>query len=167
MSSLMPTRQAASCQQPGWPKTSKQQMCPRINPRSPKAAASRLTASTSHFGAVVYSAINSISDRFLISRSTTQVVCSFDWSVIISSPRGVRKRKRVVTHCRPGTSSGTTRHWSVVMRRALEPKRTLQGINVFARSRPRPMSHHPADRIHAETIEERLVGRPPRYVLRK
>ena len=39
----MPTRQAASCQQPGWPKTSKQQMWPRTMPRSPNSAAAWLT----------------------------------------------------------------------------------------------------------------------------
>ena len=36
-----PTRQAASCQQPGWPKTSKQQMWPRTMPRFPPKASGR------------------------------------------------------------------------------------------------------------------------------
>ena len=59
-----------------------------------------------------------MSDFFLISRSETQAVYSFDWSTIDSSPLGVTKRKRVVGYGWLGTSSANTRHWSVAMRRA-------------------------------------------------
>ena len=69
ISRSMPTRQAASCQQPGWPKTSKQQTWPRVIPRWPNASTWRLTAGTSHLGAGQNSPISSMSAFCLISRS--------------------------------------------------------------------------------------------------
>ena len=62
----VPTMQQASCQVPGWPKMSKQQMCPRTSARSPYSSATRFTASTSHLGAVANSATSSMSRFSLI-----------------------------------------------------------------------------------------------------
>ena len=158
ISRSMPTRQAASCQQPGWPKTSKQQMWPRRIPRSPKDAASRLTASTSHFGAVMYSPIKSISDLFLIRRSVTQAVYSFDWSTMRQLALGrdeaeARRRARRS----PASSSAITRHESVHDAAGFEkPRRRLAGDRRTRRFAVGPMGNHPANRIEAEAIEELL-----------
>ena len=88
----VPTMQQASCQVPGWPKMSKQQMCPRTSARSPYSSATRFTAATSHLGAVANSATSSMSRFSLMGCSTTHAVCSLDWSNIVSAPLGVTKR---------------------------------------------------------------------------